>query len=150
MNISLYVNKSENERIKKNLTGAKTFAGSLREETSVIDPVIMIETTDNITKYNYCYIPEFGRYYFIRNISVVRNKLYKINCHVDVLMSFSSEILANSGVIERQQNKWDLYLADPDFQVESKTQIITKKFPGSFTGQHYILAIAGNNPLAGG
>lgn len=148
MTINLYVNVSEKERVTKTLSLEKSFSGTLREQTSVIDPVISIESTDNLSQYNYMYIPDFGRYYYIRNVESVKNGLWRITGHVDVLMSFKSQILANSGVIERQENKWNLYLPDPDFQTSNKTQIQTKKFPKGFGNRSYILVISGNNPIA--
>ena len=148
MTINLYINKSEKERVSKTLSNEKTFTGTLREQTSIIDPVISIETAENISGYNYMYIPEFGRYYYIRGIDSVKNNLWKVSAHVDVLMSFKSQILQNSGVIERQENKWNLYLPDPDFQTSNKTQIQTKKFPKGFGNRSYILVISGNNPIA--
>lgn len=148
MTINLYINKSEKERVTKTLSNEKTFTGTLREQTSIIDPVISIETTENISGYNYMYIPEFGRYYYIRGIDSVKNNLWRVSGHVDVLMSFKAQILENSGVIERQENKWNLYLPDPDFQTSNKTQIQTKKFPKGFGNRSYILVISGNNPIA--
>lgn len=148
MTINLYVNVSEKERVTKTLSLEKSFSGTLREQTSVIDPVISIESTDNLSQYNYMYIPDFGRYYYIRNVESVKNGLWRITGHVDVLMSFKSQILQNSGVIERQENKWNLYLPDPDFQTSNKTQIQTKKFPKGFGNRSYILVISGNNPIA--
>lgn len=148
MTINLYVNVSEKERVTKTLSLEKSFSGTLREQTSVIDPVISIESTDNLSGYNYMYIPDFGRYYYIRNVESVKNGLWRVTGHVDVLMSFKSQILQNSGVIERQENKWNLYLPDPDFQTSNKTQIQTKKFPKGFGNRSYILVISGNNPIA--
>lgn len=148
MTINLYVNVSEKERVTKTLSLEKSFSGTLREQTSVIDPIISIESTDNLSQYNYMYIPDFGRYYYIRNVESVKNGLWRITGHVDVLMSFKSQILQNSGVIERQENKWNLYLPDPDFQTSNKTQIQTKKFPKGFGNRSYILVISGNNPIA--
>ena len=148
MTINLYINKSEKERVTKTLSSEKSFTGTLREQTSIIDPTISIESTDNLSQYNYMYIPDFGRYYYIRNVESVKNGLWRITGHVDVLMSFKNQILANSGVIERQENKWNLYLPDPDFQTSNKTQIQTKKFPKGFGNKSYILVISGNNPIA--
>lgn len=148
MTINLYINKSEKERVTKTLSSEKSFTGTLREQTSIIDPVINIETTENISGYNYMYIPEFGRYYYIRGIDSVKGNLWRVSGHVDVLMSFKSQILENSGVIERQENNWNLYLPDPNFQTENRTQIQTKTFPHGFNNKSYILVISGNNPIA--
>lgn len=92
MEITLYVNNSERQAINKTLTSELTLTGSLRSESSVINPSFIIET-QNPSAYNYCYIPEFGRYYFITDITSVRTNLWRIECSVDVLMSFKTPIL---------------------------------------------------------
>lgn len=93
MDIVLYENYSEKEAIVKDIQSAYTLTGSLRGESSIINPSFLIECS-NPSNYNYCYIAEFGRYYFISNITSVRTGIWKLDCSVDVLMSFQNEILA--------------------------------------------------------
>lgn len=91
MDIILYVNTSEKNRIGKTLTNTLTFSGTLRGETSVTAPVIMLEA-DDLTDFNYAYIPEFKRYYFISDVTSVRSGLWRVSLAVDVLESFKDEI----------------------------------------------------------
>jgi hypothetical protein len=92
MEIILYTNGSERQAVRKNLSNGYQLTGALRGESSVINPSFLIETT-NPSQYNYCYIPSFNRYYFITDIISVRTHIWRINCNVDVLMSFRAEIL---------------------------------------------------------
>ena len=79
MNIVLYANVSEINAVNKNITELITLTGTLREQSSIIDPVITISDIDNyVGQMNYAYIPEFNRYYFITNVESVRNNLWKI------------------------------------------------------------------------
>ena len=70
------LNNSEPERVMKDLKTLATLTGSLKDGTSVINPTILIQgspaTVQQIVTSNYLQIPEFGRYYFIRDISSVR------------------------------------------------------------------------------
>ena len=76
--ISLFKTDSENNRVVKVLTDEKQLSGELRNQTSVLNPTIRIESTDNISGYNYCYISEFGRYYYITDIVSVRTNCWAV------------------------------------------------------------------------
>ena len=146
MNIVLYTNNSETERIKKELTEVSQLTGTLREGCDIINPVIRIDGTGqktNLLSMNYAYIEDFGRYYFIDDITLERNNLYILHMSVDVLMSFAEQILQQTAIIARQENEWNLNLNDDEFKIYQNPIIKTKKFPTGFTEEAYILAIAG-------
>ena len=104
MNITFYKNSSEKEKIGKSLSGGLTLSGNLRDECSITSPNILVEAT-SLVDYNYCYIPEFKRYYFISDITSVRNNLWRVSLKCDVLESFKSDILKSSCIINKQQNQ---------------------------------------------
>ena len=60
MNITLYNNLSEKNVIQKTLANAVPLTGTLKESTSVKNPIITIEYPPTIVGYNYCYIEEFA------------------------------------------------------------------------------------------
>lgn len=144
MDITLYQTTSERERINKVLGSYIAMTGTLRGESSVINPSFLIEYS-NPSDYNYCYIPSFGRYYFITNITSIRNNIWRIDCSVDVLMSFRNEIL-NLEVIVSQNSLPDAecYMNGDAWQstVKTKTDIIN--FPsGLLDSGEYILITSG-------
>ena len=144
-NISLQVNNSERERLSKSIDDILTVSGVLKEETSIIDPVIMIECDLNAVKNcNYMTIPAFGRSYFVNNIRSIRNGLVEFSCHVDVLSSFANQIRDNTAIVRKQENDWNLYLNDGSFKVYQNPNVLTKAFPSGFTTQEFILAVAGS------
>ena len=102
MEISFYNNVSEKEKIGKTLKNKTTLTGFLKQATSAINPVITIEI-ENPTKYNYCHIPQFHRYYFINDMINVRNNLWEIHMNVDVLESFKTQIKANKAIVEKSE-----------------------------------------------
>ena len=122
-NITLYQSGAEKNRVDKSefLTSIAEYTGELKSETSIIDPEILIECDlEDVALSNYMYIPEFGRYYFITNITSVRSSLVQFEAHCDVLMSFKDEILANSAIIKRNEGAYDLYLQDPKIKELSR------------------------------
>lgn len=146
MNIILYQTNSERERINKSLGGSLTLTGTLRGESSVINPSFIIEHS-NPSTYNYCYISDFSRYYFIDNITSIRNGLWKIDCKVDVLMSYKDAIL-NLNVITSDlsigEPKPSTYIDGEQWvaTVKCKTDIIN--FPsGLLDSGEYILITSG-------
>lgn len=143
--IVLQVNSSEKERLDKNITDIATISGTLREKTSLIDPVIVIEgDLSNYVNCNYMTISAFNRSYFINNITSVSNNLFEISAHVDVLTTYKTQIRTNDAIIARQEKKWNLYLNDGVFKTYQNPFIVTKAFPSGFTSQHFVFSVAGN------
>lgn len=90
MQIDFYNNQSDPREIPKNITDKITKTGTLRDTANVQTPAII--TAYNPINKNYCYIPEFNRYYFINSVSTIRNGIFEISCKCDVLQSFLSDI----------------------------------------------------------
>lgn len=144
MDITLYVNSSERQEINKSLSNDTVLTGILRGESSVISPTFTIEHA-NPSGFNYCYIPDFGRYYFITNITSVRNSIWRIDCSVDVLMSFKDAILALEVVVsDNTDGDNETYVNGKPWvtTVKSKTDVIM--FPsGLLDSGEYILITSG-------
>lgn len=145
VNFTLYINGSPKNKLKKTLSDAKSYDCLLKDDTSILDPVLVLETADNLSGYNYMYCAEFGRYYFINNIEAIGYNLWRISAHVDVLTTYRDKILANQAVIKRQQFKFNTYLNDPEWRVYANEDVITFKFSDSeFTKTlDYVLTVAG-------
>lgn len=144
-NITLQRNNSERNRVTKDISTLLTVSGELKTETSIIDPVIMIECDlSAVTGCNYMTIPTFGRSYFINNIRSIRTGLVEFSCHVDVLSSFADEIRGNTAITRKQENKWNLYLNDGSLKAYQNPNVITRAFPSGFTRQEFVLAVAGS------
>lgn len=143
MTVKLYKNLSEEIAVTKNITGELSYTGTLREESSVIDPVIMIQAS-NLSDYNYAWIEEFHRFYFIRNIVSVRNNLWRLTMHVDVLSTYADYIKNNNGILARNSNVWNLYYQDEQFKILNYETIVTKKFGVSLSpSSQFVLIVAG-------
>ena len=110
MNILLYKTTNANNDLNKTISDKVELVGALREASSVIAPSILIQS--NPIGYNYAYIPEFGRYYYIKNITAFRKGAYIVDLKCDVLMSFKEEILNMSGIVSRLTNGDDYATRD--------------------------------------
>lgn len=144
-NIVLGVNNSPKNQIVKDTTVIDTYPGTLKDVTSIIDPVVMIECDlADVKNANYMRIAAFNRYYFIENIRSVRNGLVEFSCHVDVLTSFASEIKSNRGIIKRNAIAHNIHLNDGYFKVYQDPHIVMYEFPNGFTTKEFVLAMAGS------
>ena len=79
MEVNLYENTSENYRLNKDITLKITESCVLKDDCSVENPVIVLKTGTNISGYNYMYIPDFGRYYYIGDIVSVGLNMWEIH-----------------------------------------------------------------------
>ena len=142
--IILYKNTSDKNHMSKSLTSLVTLTGTLREDCSVINPVIAVEglTDVQLRTANYCYIAAFGRFYYINNI-ICKGKLFELQMHVDVLQTYKSGILSNKAVIARQQTLSNLYLQDGVFKTNADPHYQVKQFPNGFNTQQFIFCVAG-------
>ena len=146
LTVDLITNSSPVEKIGKTLTAGASFSCVLKEDTSVLRPVIEVVSSSNLSGYNYMYISEFGRYYFVDDIVSLNDGRWEISAHVDVLETYKTSILANSAVIRRQASLYNLYLDDPDFHTYNYDRIQTIKFPANSFNKalNYVLVLNGS------
>jgi len=142
MTVQLSIIRDPPNKVNKNVGSSTSASGTLREPCSIIDPVILMEARP--VGYNYMYIPDFKRYYFITDVKAVNSKLVEVTGHVDVLKTYSADIRSFSAIVQRQENTYNTYLDDGVFKAyqNSKHKIIT--FPAGLDTFSYVLAIAGN------
>ena len=103
MTIIFYKTLSKPNEINKVLQNSFTITGNFKTDTDIIKPIIkVLNTTDfNIFEYNYCYISELKRYYFIEDITILADKLFFISLSLDVLCTYKNAILSSVGNISR-------------------------------------------------
>lgn len=141
MQILLYNNSSPRNKISKALTQVGVLAGSLRDETNIVSPTIRISGAV-FPDFNYARIPDFNRYYYLKDVRAVRSGIWDISLQSDPLMSFN--LASVKGVVTEAQELGSNYLNGRQFVrlVKSKTDIIT--FPnGLLDSGEYILITAG-------
>ena len=127
-NLKLYLNSSENSDLIKKLSNEKPITGQSRTAVDILNPVIDLVGM-NVNKYNYCYVEELQRYYYIENVIIAPNGIYRLQMHVDVLMTYKDDILESSGLI-RKNSKYNPYAGD--YEVESRYDLTKHEFQNGF------------------
>ena len=126
--IILYKTDSRNNVLAKGLTNELKLNGTLRENTVITAPVITVEISGAFD-YNYAYIADFGRYYFISKVEIQRDKLFRLELRVDVLMSNSTSILGSNATILSSQNySNNSNIIDNEYAFENKEDFDTHIF----------------------
>lgn len=144
--IKLCTTLSDRRSLDKKIITLATLTGTLRDDTSLINPIITIEWDGvDVKSLNYLEISEFKRKYFVQDIKSIRKNIWEIKCHVDVLSSFANEIKSNKAIVKRQENNWNLFLNDNSIKCYQNPHIVTKEFPDGFKTENmsYVLLVAG-------
>ena len=147
MNILLYKTTNANNDLNKTISNKVELVGALRDASSIIAPSILIQS--NPIGYNYAYIPEFGRYYYIKNITAFRKGAYIVDLKCDVLMSFKEEILNMSGIVSRLTSG-DEY-ANRDIKtkcLETHRKIVFENTPFTADGTYILVAQGGEETVS--
>lgn len=145
MEIQLMYNLSDARCINKKLVDAQSYSGQMRDEVSIMNPVVMIEV-ESIPRYNYAYIPELERYYMIDDITVFRDGLIYLTLSVDVLMSFKRDILSSVAVVDKQAMRanGDEYIDDGSLVTDNIMFSTITEYPDGFNDNvEYVLIVAG-------
>lgn len=103
MEIKLYKTSSPRKKLVKDLTDEITLVGTLRAQSSVMSPTFTVQDT-SVVGYNYCYIPDFGRWYYINGIDALRANLYELSLGIDVLMTYAAQIRKNYAIVDKVEN----------------------------------------------
>ena len=145
MEIKLYKTSSPRKKLVKDLTDGITLTGTLRGQSSVMSPSLQIQDIA-VIGYNYCYIPDFGRYYYINGINALRANLFELSLGIDVLMTYAAEIRKNYAIVDKVENYGAAYkyINDGSFISTNRMEQSIINFANGFNDNgEFILITAG-------
>lgn len=151
MTITLRKCISETNRVDKVFVddADKEYTGYLREAADILTPKIKIESSDDLSQYNYAEIDDFNRKYFC-SIQLLQKDIWELDCEVDVLSTYAKAIRGCYALVKRtaKKNKINYHMNDGVFYTEQR-QIVTYhafKKSGEFAklgAENYFLLVAG-------
>lgn len=146
--ITFYRNADENRVLNKRLSGAVSFSIDIKEETSVLNPRVAIETNIDLSTYNYAYIDLTSRYYFCIP-SIMENGIVLMNMDVDPLMSHKNGIRRCIALVDRTQNEAYINKDLPNNDLITQRGTTTKiyKYPKSLSNVMKRVLILAGKPL---
>lgn len=144
MTISLGKCFSDHERVDKNVQYIETTTAHIKDDTSIVDPTFIMINPGTVN-FNYVSVPEWGRKYYVRDITALPGNRLAVACHCDVLASFADGIRAASAIIDKQENDTlaSKYIDDGSYVMECRDTIQCFTFASGFTSQANILITAG-------
>lgn len=103
-----------------NTTSSLKFTCTLIEPSSRLEPSVLIDTDEILFSYNYAHTINPEQYYFIKNVYLVGNALWRLDLKIDVLMTYATTIFNSNGYIERCTALYDKTLKDDVLPVSDR------------------------------
>lgn len=149
MTVNFYNNSSDNDDVKKSISAIANKDCKIYGDCSIQSPTLLVNMADGLINANYCYIPKFGRYYYITDINISDGTIAMVRCKVDVLMSFWNDFRNSQCIARRSSSRYDNYIDDPLVVKRPTSQYVFRKLPTKFTPSDsagsYILTLGGGN-----
>ena len=117
MDVKFYNHNKRNNSTKLP-TGDTTIACVLKDECSVTAPILEVKTASR-PNYNYAYIAEFGRYYYVSDWTYYRG-IWSCRLNVDVLTSWRTQILDTEAFIEYSSTIYSKNIIDSRMNVSEQ------------------------------
>ena len=173
-NIQMYQFNKKINSTKRPASDGDSFSCEMKGSSSILFPVVEIRTGNSnsiIPLYNYAYISDFNRYYWIDDI-VYDMGYWTVSMHCDALASFRTEILDSRQYVIRSYSQQDNTIADSLYLTKAGTfidEVNWKNYQGisgnpdkvyvtangttttknyfnvSFTSGTFVVGIVGNN-----
>lgn len=121
--------KKENSTAQPSGTGT-VLQCAVKTPSSVLSPVVEA-AVNSFPAWNYCYIPDFGRYYFVTSTTYNRG-LWEISLSVDVLASFKTQIGNTSLYVTRSSTRQNQALIDKMFPLTGNQTLDTETIDAGF------------------
>ena len=138
MNIKLMKTVTSHNSIDKKIDSESLFENcKLLETTNVINPSVIIggfTKMEDVSGYNYCYIAQFKRFYFISEIKNLTGGRVQIDMHVDVLKTYKASILDSQQLIIAENDKGKMYLSNREWVTDERTYTRCYNFDGNHFG----------------
>ena len=154
MNIYLFgYSKKKNSTIKPSLNMGDSFDCELKEDTSILNPVIIFnQNTEGMpvpftpAYYTYAYIDKFERYYFINNWKYVMGGLWECYLSVDVLATYKTLIGNLSEYVLRSASSFSTEISDGIYPCTSNFAVSKSMIDlGLSTTGFYVVGLISNS-----
>ena len=143
MIVQMYHTDSPNNKLIKDLSLYKTYDATPYGPVDVDKPQMIFSS--DISDYNYAYIPEYNKYYFV-NAPVLSSDgmaVYELEC--DALMTNYEDILNLDVTIKRSETIFNEYIDDGTFVPDTREFVQCVTFEDGFneTGELILITAGG-------
>lgn len=153
------VNKKENST-KLPDSSSYSYTCNLKAPSGIVNPTLeiaFVDGTTNPSDLNYCYIPSFGRYYWIDEWTWTGG-YWTCSCRVDVLATYKAEIGISTVYVLRSQSNYDNNVVDSVYPAKYGVEFASAfggglgwvNTPNPNTGTYVIGIVNNDDSVAGG
>ncbi len=121
-----------------------SYSALMKTASSLINPVITIK--ESPIGYNYCYISDFERYYFITDITYSLGE-WELSLSVDSLASFKSDLGNVTTYVLRSASNKNGYLKDSLYPISGNYSKSVQNWDPWGSGGYYYLSAVGINSV---
>lgn len=109
MLLTLYKTLDGDNVINKTLEEPTDFNINLKGEVDINNPdLLMVRLTGlDYNDYNYAYLPDFERYYFIRSCRLINASIYKLSLECDFIETYKADILSSNANFRKSISSGD-------------------------------------------
>lgn len=134
MIVNLYSTGDNPKKVTKTLTAISSVTARLVHPCNVLHPELILSGDSNVNAINanYIYIPDFGRYYFIKDHTTDTAVRIILSCEVDPLMSWAAGIRASKQLVTRSESAGKpSQVIDPNYTLDSEKEMVVIQFEGA-------------------
>lgn len=140
MQITCYSGFSKELNSTKQPTGGTSVNVTLKEPTSVINPIFII------SGYNLAwnYIQWGARYYYVDDVVIVHNNVAEYHCSSDPMATFKSDITSSSQFVTRSATTNDPLMIDSAYPTKAGATVDTENFTmtqGTSSSGTYVIGV---------
>ena len=117
--------------------------GQFRESANKMTCSLRVQYTGALNGYNYVYISDFSRYYFITEHTIERTGVHRFELKTDVLFSNLTDIKLAAGIIERNESETQTKLFDDRLKFLGYKLVNTRNLGTIEDGECFVLVVNG-------
>ena len=148
----LVKNVTSESKLVKNVTSESKLTiqnVDIFKPSDIMSPRIILGTFTNMMSKNYCYIDKFARWYYISNITLTSAQRVMMDLSIDVLHTYSDDILRCKGTAIRSESEGKTYIPDSKYPIDQLTKNIdminfNTPFSAAAVAGYIITTIGGN------
>ena len=124
MTLNLYTFTGQEIKITKTLPLPVVVSGDRVEGNQDVTAPSFIISSATMPTYNYAYVPDLARYYFIERVVWIADSLWRLNLRVDVLKTYSDRIALMSGSV-KYSSLGSTAIPDPRISMDGVVNSVT-------------------------
>lgn len=120
----------------------------LKDNVSMLSPVILISDDVYDPAWNYCYIYIWHRFYFLHDAVITTGGIWEVQLGIDVLATWKSYILAAEAYVARSASNYSLFLPDPTWSHDTDIYYNTQEINIGLSSGMYLLYVCADDQSA--